>query len=612
MKFFLILKYFRPYLHYLGLYIFFTFLSILFNVSSIGLIVPFLSLLFGTKELILERPPLTFNLDSLLDNFYYYISIIIQHYGTNSALIFICVSVIVLFLFKNLFRYLSQFFLAPIKSGVVRDITQQIYNKIIKLPLSFFTEKRKGDIISRMTTDVQEIEWAIMSSIEVIFRDPFTILAFLTAMFLMSYKLTLFVFILLPVSGIIIGQIGKSLRRTAVKSRQEMGFLLSIIEEMLSGLRIIKAFNAEDFNIRRFQKVNNHYRDLFTRVSRKRDLSAPLSEFLGIVVVCVIIWFGGRLVLGADNSLTPEFFIGYVVMFSQIISPSKAFSTAYYNIQRGMASLDRITSVLKAESKIVEKPDAMQIKEFNDKIVYENVCFSYPADGGTSEHEMVLKNINLEIKKGKTIAIVGESGAGKTTLADLLSRFYDVTQGNILIDGVSIKDYKIADLRRLMGIVTQEPILFNDTVFNNVAFGENHYTEEEVISAAKVANANDFIMEMKGGYYANIGDRGGKLSGGQKQRIAIARAILRNPSILLLDEATSSLDSESERLVQEALQKLMKNRTSIVIAHRLSTVQYADEIVVLHKGEIVEQGTHAELIEKKGFYRRLYDLQAFV
>jgi len=602
-KLFTILKYIKNYKKFVFFHIISTFFSVIFNIFSLTLVIPFLQILFGGDDkLIHQQPAFALNIKSLTENLYYYISQIIINYGKEYALVFICILVLVSVFLKNVFLYLAQYFVAPVRSGVMRDLRRDLYERVIQLPLLYFSEKRKGDIISRMTNDVQEIEWAVMSSITIIFREPLTILFSLGIMIFMSYQLSIFVFILLPLAGLIIGRVGKSLKRTSVKGQIKIGQLTSLIEETLSGIRIIKAFCAHAFCNDRFRKANDSYMQIFTRMTRKRDLSSPLSEFLSIAVVCIVIWFGGRLVL--KGSIGAEMFIAYIVIFSQIIAPAKSFSTGYYNIQKGNASIDRINAILNEEIKITEKPNAISVSSFNDKIEFKNVHFSY-------DSEPVLNNINLIVEKGKTIAVVGSSGAGKSTMIDLLPRFYDIIAGDILLDGISIKDYVIPDLRNLMGIVTQESILFNDTIANNIAFGYTNIPREQIIEAAKVANAHNFIMESKEGYDFVIGDRGTRLSGGQKQRITIARAVLKNPPILLLDEATSSLDTESEQLVQEALSNLMKNRTTIVIAHRLSTIQHADEIVVLQKGEIIERGKHLQLIEKNGVYRKLYEMQSF-
>jgi subfamily B ATP-binding cassette protein MsbA len=523
---------------------------------------------------------------------------------------YIAISIVVLFFLKNLFRYLGMFFLAPLRNGVVKDIRNEMYLKILILPLSYYTEQRKGDLISRMTSDVQEVEWSIMSSLEMIFREPLTILFFVITLFFISPSLTVFVLVLLPISGYLIGQVGKSLKRTSMKGQKKMGELLSIIEETISGLRIIKAFNAIPSAEQNFNDHNRSYFRLMTRLYRKRDLASPLSEFLGALVLVIVLWFGGRLVLSPQNPLDAATFIVYLGIFSQLIPPAKAITTAVYNIQRGAASVERIEEVLKAEEVIVEKPDAKPISEFKREIEFRDVFFSYTTVDNKTKQE-VLKDICLSIPKGRTIALVGPSGAGKTSMINLLPRFYDVTRGEIFIDDMPLKDLVISDVRGLMGLVTQESILFNDTVFNNIALGNRKATIEEVEAAARIANAHEFIMKMDNGYFTNIGDRGTKLSGGQKQRLSIARAVLKNPPIMLLDEATSSLDTESERLVQDALINLMKNRTSVVIAHRLSTIQFADEIIVLDNGTIVERGSHQELIGHNGLYKKLHALQSF-
>jgi ATP-binding cassette, subfamily B, bacterial MsbA len=599
-----IFKYAIPYWGFASLNIVFNILSVLFSLGSLAMVVPFLGLLFGTQKLVLVKPYFHFSTNSVTETFYYYMSKIITDYGKVDALIFICVLVIVLIFLKNFFRYMGIYFIAPVRNGIVKDLRNDLYLKILILPLSYFSEQKKGDIMARITNDVQEIEWSVMVSLEMIFRDPINIVIFLVTLMVMSPQLTLFVLVLLPIAALIIARIGKSLKRSSDKVQKKMGVILSVIEETLSGLRIIKAFNAIDYSEEKFKKINDIYTRQMIKVYRKRDLANPLSEFLGVLVGVVIIWFGGKFVLGNNSSIAPNVFIAYVVIFSQIIPPAKSFVTAFYNIQKGAASADRIEQVIDAEEVIEEKKDAFPIKEFRKNITYSNVCFTY-------EKEEVLSNVNLTIEKGKTIALVGPSGGGKSTMVDLLPRFYDCTKGEIKIDGIPIKDLVISDLRGLMGIVTQESILFNDTVFNNIAFGLKDAQEAEVIEAAKIANAEEFIVELENGYQTYIGDRGGKLSGGQRQRLCIARAILKNPPILILDEATSSLDTESERLVQDALEKLMKSRTSVVIAHRLSTIQHADEIIVLQKGEIVERGKHAELIEKNGIYRKLCELQSF-
>lgn len=601
-----LLKYVKAYKGYALLNISCNILSVIFSLFSLTMVAPFLNVLFG-QETNYQHVPWSFSVKAILGNFNYFLSQFIAEHGKLEALEMIAGIVVVMFFLKNLFRYLGMYFMSPIRNGVVRDLRNKMYEKVLLLPLTYFSEERKGDLMSRMTSDVQEIEWSIMQSLEVIFREPLTVVLFLTTMVLMSMQLSLFVFVLLPVAGLIIGQIGKSLRRTSAKSQAMMGQLLANIEETLGGLRIIKAFTAELFSIRKFQKLNDEYKRLMVHLYRKRDLSAPLSEFLGAVVLVTVMYFGGRLVL-KEASLEPSIFIAFIAIFSQLIPPAKAFSEAYSNVQKGLASADRINKILDAEITIRDSEHPLQITDFNHSIEFRNVSFAYHKGGSG----WVLKDIQLKIEKGKTIALVGQSGSGKTTLVDLVPRFYDLENGNILVDGEDIKRYKLTDLRKLMGIVTQESILFNDTVRNNIAFGMDHATEEDVVSAAKIANAHDFIMEMPQQYQTNIGDRGGKMSGGQRQRISIARAILKNPPILILDEATSALDTESERLVQDALIKLMKNRTTLVIAHRLSTIQHADEIIVMQRGEIIERGKHDVLLSKNGVYKKLYDLQSFV
>jgi len=491
-----------------------------------------------------------------------------------------------------------------LRNGVVRDIRNKLNQKILSLQLSYFTEERKGDIISRMTSDVQEVETSVVRSLNNAIKAPITIIIYLIVLFTTSSFLTLFVLLLLPITGGVIGRIGKSLRRKSEKGQSQLGLILSYIEETLFGLRIIKAFNTENKIHQRFVDENNSYTRLMNRIWRRKDLAGPFSEFMATAVIVVIMWYGGSMVLSNEATMTPQTFIFYLVVFSQIIPPSKDLSTVYYNVQRGLASLDRIEVIVDANIKITEKTNAQPIKEFKENIEYKNVSFKYIED-------YVLKDINLNIKKGQTVALVGQSASGKSTLVDLLPRFYDIKEGEIKIDRMNIQDLKILDLRNLMGIVSQESILFNDTIYNNIAFGMDTATEEEIIEAARVANAHEFILQTEHGYQTNIGDRGSKLSGGQRQRVSIARAVLKNPPIMILDEATSSLDTESEKLVQDALFKLMKNRTSIVIAHRLSTVRNADEICVLQEGKIVERGKHDELIALKGVYKKLYDLQSF-
>lgn len=598
-----VLRYAIPYWGFALLNILFNILSVIFSLVSFAAVVPVLNILFKLDKPMEIRPDFEWNVNAIKDYFYFEIGQLITQYNELTVLAYICGTLVLVYLLKNLFRYMAMFYIAEVRNGVVKDIRNALYHKILILPLSFYSEKKKGDIISRMTTDVQEVEWSVMSSLEMMFRDPVYILSYLVTLFILDYELTLMVLVLLPVTGLIIGQIGKSLKRTSAKGQIKMGELLSTIEETISGLRNIKAFNAIDWANRNFRETNHRYNRLMVRLYRKRDLASPLSEFLGIAVSVFVIWYGGKIILEPGSTLDAALFIMYILVFSQIINPVKALSTAIYNIQKGAASVERIEHVLAAEEVITEKQDAHPVKEFSERIEYRGVWFRYG-------QEDVLKDINLVISRGKSIALVGASGSGKSTMADLLPRFYDTTQGEILIDGVPIRDCIISDVRALMGIVSQETVLFNASVFDNIAFGLQGVTEAQVMEAARVANAHEFIMQMPEGYQTNIGDRGVKMSGGQRQRISIARAVLRNPPIMILDEATSALDTESERLVQEALTNLMQNRTSLVIAHRLSTVQHADEIIVLHKGEIAERGSHNELMALQGVYRRLHDMQA--
>ena len=585
--------------------ILFNILSVLFSLVSLTMVVPFLGILFETQEKALHPPPLSLNATAIKENFYALISSIIEDGEEVDALLFICILVLVTFFFRNLFRYLALYFLTPIRNGVVHDLRMDLHKKIISLPIPFFTEKRKGDLTARLTSDLVEIEWSIMSSLEMIFKDPLSIIIYLAALIFISPQLTMFVIILFPITGLIIGFIGKSLRKSSDKGQAKMGSLLSIIDENISGLRIIKAFNAEAHINSNFEKESNSYKGIMSSLLRKKDLSSPMSEFLSTIVLVVVMWFGGQLVLGTNSALSAEEFIGYILIFSQIIPPAKTLTTSYYYIQKGSASAKRVYEILDAENEITDVENPKQIKLLNNQIEFKNLSFSY-------EKQQILKDINFTIGKGKMIALVGQSGGGKSTLADLLARFYDINQGEILIDNNNIKEIALHDLRALMGIVSQESILFNDTIFNNIRLGKITASKQEIIEAAKIANAHDFILETENGYSTNIGDRGNKLSGGQKQRLSIARAILKNPEILILDEATSALDTESERLVQDALDKLMYSRTSLVIAHRLSTIQNADEILVLEKGCIIERGTHQELITQNGHYKKLSDLQSFL
>lgn len=602
--FYKIIKYIFPYKVQAILNIFFNVLSTIFSVFSFAIVIPFLGILFKTQALVTEKPALDItSVSSLQHNFNYWLSNIIIEHGEIKALISMGVLVIIATFFKTLCFYLANHFMVPLRNGVVKDIRNQLFDKVISLPIGYFSEEKKGNIIARMTNDVQEIEWGIMSSLEMIFRDPIKILIYLGTMFIISWQMTSFVFILLPIVGLIIGRTGRSLRKVSMTGQQQMGSLIAQIEEMIGGLRIIKAFNAEKHISDKFKDTNKDYTGLMNFVNRKRFLASPLSEFLATIAVVVIMWYGGTLILGDNALLSPAALIGYLVIFSQIISPAKTLSSSWFNIKKAMASVDRVNDILDQTNPIVEKQGATEITEFKNSIEFKNVNFAY------TEDIPVLKNINLKIQKGQTVAIVGQSGSGKSTMVDLIPRFYDILEGEILIDGINIKDYKLSNLRELIGYVHQTPILFNDSIANNIAFGKQNVSQKNIEEAAKVANAHDFILESENQYDTNIGDGGCKLSGGQRQRLSIARAVLKNPPILILDEATSALDTESENLVQEALDNLMQNRTSIVIAHRLSTIKRADLICVLHEGQIVETGKHEELIAKKGMYYKLNNIQ---
>lgn len=602
-----------PYKRYLVGNILFNILSAILNLFSFALIIPILQILFKIDKGVYTYMPVVVdwaNWDSVKalpeiwkNNFFWFVSDLIEREGGSFTLIILGVFLVVMTFLKVASMYLAFYMMIPIRTGVVRDIRNQINRKITQLSLGFFSEERKGDILARVSGDVNEIEASIMSSLDMLFKNPILISIYLIGMILISWQLTLFVFILLPFAGYVMGQVGKKLKRRSLEGQQQWGALMSQIEETLGGLRIIKAFNAEKKIQDRFERANELFRQTTTRVYRRQQMAHPMSEFLGTATIAIVLWYGGSLILSNNSSIDAATFIYYLVIFYSIINPAKDLSKAAYAIQKGLASMTRIDKILMAQSDINDPEQPKPVK-FTHAIEYRNVWFRY-------RNDWVLKGINLTIPKGKTVALVGQSGSGKSTLVDLLPRFYDVTEGSIAIDDTDIRQVKLVDLRGLMGNVNQEAILFNDTFFNNIAFGVEGATREQVEEAAKIANAHDFIMASENGYDTNIGDRGGKLSGGQRQRISIARAILKNPPILILDEATSALDTESEHLVQEALENLMRNRTTIVIAHRLSTIKNADEICVMHEGEIVERGCHEDLLKLDGYYKRLCDMQSF-
>ena len=602
-----ILQFAKPFTSFVPQYFIFTFLGIVFGLFNFALLIPLLEVLFGTvdttkTQTLLQKPEFTLSLDFIKNNFNYYFGQIILEHGKSGALQFVCILILISNLLANVFRYLSLRLDGAIRAKVVRNLRLAVYERITQLQLGFFSNERKGDLMTRLTTDVQEIENSVISTLNVVSREPLTIVGLFTMLFAMSVKLTLFTVLVMPVSGYIISLISKKLKQRAVEGHESLGTILSIIDETLGGMRVIKAFNAQEYVINKFSQQNNRYARIITSITNKRSLASPISEFMGVAAVAGILFYGGSLVLNQQSDLAASEFITYIVLFSQVLVPAKAISTAFSNIQRGLVSGDKILAIIDTQPQIRDLPNAKVLSTFNNSIEFNDVSFAY----GT---EQVLQHINLRIPIGKTIALVGPSGGGKSTLADLLPRFYDPTDGVITIDGVDIKTCTLHSLREQMGVVTQESILFNDTIFNNIAFNKTDATEAEVIAAAKIANAHDFIMQTPGGYQTTIGDRGGKLSGGQRQRISIARAILKNPPILIMDEATSALDTESEKLVQEALINLMKNRTSLVIAHRLSTVQHADEIIVLQKGQIRERGTHEQLLRQNGLYARLNQMQ---
>ncbi|WP_281814277.1 ABC transporter ATP-binding protein [Parabacteroides goldsteinii] len=602
-----------PYKKYMVSNIVFNILSAILNLFSFALIIPILNILFKLNDDVYSYKAWVFDPwtweswkgtpELIKNNFFWFVSDLIEKEGGSFTLIVLGAFLIISTFLKVGTMYMAFFTMIPIRTGVVRDIRNQINKKITELPLGFFSEERKGDIIARVSGDVNEVETSIMSSLDMLFKNPILIIIYLIGMIVISWQLTVFVLVLLPLAGYVMGQVGKKLKRKSLEGQQQWGGLMSQIEETLGGLRIIKAFNAEKKIQARFENSNDRFRRTTIRIYRRQQMAHPMSEFLGTATIAIVLWYGGTLILSNHSTIDASTFIYYLVIFYSIINPAKDLSKSVYAIQKGLASMDRIDKILKAESNINDPADPKKI-ELNKEIRYNNIWFKY-------QHDWVLKGVDLVIPKGKTVALVGQSGSGKSTLVDLLPRFYDVDKGSITIDGTDIRDASLYDLRGLMGNVNQEAILFNDTFFNNISFGVEGATLEQVKEAARIANAHEFIMASEDGYNTNIGDRGGKLSGGQRQRISIARAIMKNPPILILDEATSALDTESERLVQEALENLMRNRTTIVIAHRLSTIRNADEICVMHEGEIVERGRHEELLDLNGYYKRLCDMQSF-
>ena len=606
-EFFQILRRFvPPYKRYLVLTVVFNILSAVLNIFSFAAIIPILQIIFKTEKAVTVTRLMPWNWDNIKEiaanNMNYYVNSLIGDIGPTTTLLVLGLFLAVMTFLKTAAYFFSSATVIPIRTGIVRDIRNQLYQKITSLPLGFFSEERKGDIIARMSGDVQEIESSIMSSLDMLFKNPVLIIAYFATLLVISWQLTLFTILFVPVMGWLMGKVGRKLKRKSKEAQSLWSDTMSQVEETLGGLRIIKAFCAEKKMNERFDKINTDYRNQILKVNTRQQMAHPMSEFLGTVMIIIVLWFGGILVLN-QQVLSGPTFIYYLVILYSIINPLKDFSKAGYNIPKGLASMERVDKILLAQSDIKEKEHPTRINSFDHDIEFRHVSFRYG-------EQWVLRDINLTIEKGKTIALVGQSGGGKSTLVDLIPRYYDVQEGEVLIDGINVKDLDIHDLRQLIGNVNQEAILFNDTFFNNISFGVDHATREQVEEAARIANAHEFIMASEHGYDTNIGDRGGRLSGGQRQRVSIARAILKNPPILILDEATSALDTESERLVQDALERLMKTRTTVAIAHRLSTIKNADEICVLHDGQIVERGTHEQLMEKDGYYKKLHDMQS--
>ena len=603
-----ILAYARPYRRYLPVYIAYALLAIVFGLLNFTLLKPLFDVIFeqvGKEELQVyaNKPDFALSVNYFMHLFNYYFLQVANIYGRFGTLVYVCIIIVISVFLSNLFAYLSGVVLAKVRADIIQGMRVHIFTAVSNMHLGYFSDERKGDLISKMTNDIQEVENSIVQSLRVIFKEPVTVILYFAVLFFMSYQLTLFTILLIPVSGAIIGYITKKLKKKAEQSQESLGRIVNILDETIGGMRVVKAFGARSFVQNKFEGETDYYADVNVSMARKNELASPVSQFLGVSVVAGILLYGGNLVLNNTSSLSASEFIAYIILFTQVLNPAKEISRALSSIQRGLASARRIFAVVDTQPMIVDVASPQALKGFTQSVVFKNVGFAY-------QENAVLNDINFELKKGRTIALVGPSGGGKSTLADLLPRFYDPSQGEITIDGIALKNCSITDLRSLMGIVTQESILFNDTVFNNIAFGMEGVSLEKVQEAAKIANAHDFIVELEQGYETNIGERGGKLSGGQRQRISIARAVLKNPEILILDEATSALDSASEKLVQEALSNLMKNRTSLVIAHRLSTIQHANEILVIESGRIVERGTHDELIQKGGLYNKLSQMQS--
>ncbi|HAF30769.1 MAG TPA: antibiotic ABC transporter ATP-binding protein [Bacteroidales bacterium] len=599
-KFISILKYLIPYSLLAFLSVVLNLFAALFSVISFTMVIPFLGLLFSTQKF--EEYPVVFKFstEAIRHNFNYYLSKIVHDEGPLKALLFIILIVLGFTILKNIFLFFAKAMIIKIRIGVVKDVRNDLMNKILDFDLSYFSDEKRGDIISKMIIDVKEIEISIISSLEMLFKDPVLIIVYLYVLFFMSLKLTLIVLLIFPFSALIIAQIGKTLKKSTFRGQQKMGALVGMLEETLSGIKIVKAFNAEKFVENRFRKLNQYYSNLFSKVWLRRTLANPVSDIISTISILVIMWYGGKMVLTGEGNLTSQVFIGYLAVFTQVIGPARSFSNGYYNVIKGLASVDRINSILLHKYRITEKQDAIEINNFKNSIEFKNVVFAYEEDFAP-----VLKNISFKIEKGQTVALVGQSGSGKSTIVDLLPRFFDPDSGEIQIDGISLKNYRISSLRNLFGYVNQEPVLFNDTIYNNILFGNPNATNEEVIEASKLSFAHDFIRAKELNYDTNLGEDGGRLSLGEKQRVSIARALLKNSPILILDEATSALDYESESVVRKALQNLMKNKTTIIIAHRLSTIKNADLIIVIDQGRVVEQGTHEELLKLNGYYQKL-------